>query len=543
MATDMQKLTGSFYTESKVAESVANWAIRNIKDRVLEPSFGDGIFIDKSFHRFRALGNLNPNITAVEIQPNAVENVRKQFQFETLHTLSTDFLSLNLNNQFDVVMGNPPYVGIKNLPLKQRVTARYIIERYKAQCPNNGSLWFPFVLNAVTAIKPNGRLAFVLPFEITYVKYAFGLWNILSQNFSNILICRIYEDFFPDVDVETIILFADGKGGKTTLVDYNIYNTVNDFLENKVTQRRQIALLNIMNNEKPFVSTVLTSKQQKLWQRMKKQNIIRPIIENCKFKIGYVSADKNYFHPSADTITHYSIPSKNLYPTILNAKEINGGTGIGIEVTDGECSSKLYIPREITNSDKRYIQFGEMQGVHQRYKCHQRKPWYVTPNVEIPDIILSVFGEMPKMIINTGKYVVSNSLLCGYLKGISAKQLLCRWYNSLTLLSLELNVHSLGGGSFVIIPGEADKLEIVGDIPQNKISSIFTKLNKTVKTSGVEAAYALGDKCVLQEIFGLSDKDINVIRETIQTLRSWRNPIYRRRKSCNPTETVEKRFK
>ncbi|GMO28832.1 MAG: N-6 DNA methylase [Termitinemataceae bacterium] len=528
MTTVKQKVTGSFYTESKVAESLVNWAILNGKDRVLEPSFGGGIFIDKSICRFRTLGNFNPSITAVEIQPEVVEYVRKQFNIRNLHTLTTDFLSLDLINQFDAVVGNPPYVGIKNLSSEQKNTARQVIKNYSVQCPDNGSLWFPFVLHAITTIKANGRLAFVLPFEITYTRYAYGLWKILSQNFSNLSICRIYEDFFPNVDIEAILLFAEGKGGKTTHIKYNTYNTVDDFMKEKVSKCQQIELSDIVSNNKPFISSLLTSMQQQLLQGLENRGIIKPIIESCKFKIGYVSADKDYFHPNASLIAQYSIPKINLYPAILNAKEINGGTGIGIEVSKGECSSALYLPKKITDGDRRYIQKGEDMLVHQRYKCRQRKPWYVTPDVEIPDVILSVFGEIPKLIANKGNYAVSNSLLCGHLKGIPAKQLLCRWYNSLTLLSLELNVHSLGGGSFVIIPGEADRLKIISDIPQKNVQNIFTQLNKVTKELNVEAAYALGDKIVLQEIYDMSDNDIKIIREAIQILRKWRNPAKRR---------------
>jgi hypothetical protein len=523
-----QKLTGSFYTQSKVAESVVNWAILDSNDKVLEPSFGDGIFIDKSICRFRTLGNFNPSITAVEIQPEVVKYVRKQFNIGNLRTLTTDFLSLNFNNQFDAVVGNPPYVGIKNLPSKQKDTAWQVIENYSVQCPDNGSLWFPFVLHATAAIKTGGRLAFVLPFEITYTRYAYGLWKILAQNFSSLSICRIYEDFFPKVDVETVLLFTEGKGGKTTYINYNIYNTVDDFMDKKMLQCQRIEISDIVDGKKPFVSSLLIPMQQKLLQGLENRGVIKPIIESCKFKIGYVSADKDYFHPNADVVAHYSIPKRNLYPAILNAKEINGGTGIGIEVLKGECSSNLYLPNKITKGDRLYIQRGEVMAVHKRYKCSQRKPWYITPNVEIPDVILSVFGEIPKMVVNRGKYTVSNSLLCGHLKGISAKQLLCRWYNSLTLLSLELNVHSLGGGSFVIIPSEADRLKIVNDIPQEKITDIFNQLDKTVKKLNVEAAYALGNKIVLQDIYGLSDNNIKIINEAIQTLRSWRNPVKRR---------------
>ena len=529
MNTEIQKLTGSFYTESKVAETIANWAIRYGNDRILEPSFGDGVFIEKSLCRYNSLGNEKPNITAVEIQSDIVENFREQINIETLNTVATDFLSLELDNQFNAVIGNPPYVGIKNLHTDQQTTARRIIEKHNAQCPNNGSLWFPFVLHAIGTIKSGGRLAFVLPFEITYARYAYGLWNILSQNFASLTISRIYEDFFPDVDVETILLFAEGKGGNTSRVNYDIYDTVNDFHNGKTKDNVQIPLSDIVNGKKPFIHTLLTAEQRQFFKRIKTQNIIEPIIESCKFKIGYVSADKNFFHPDAETMSWYRLPKENLIPTILNSKEVNGGTEIGIEANEGDCSSRLYVPHNVTAEDRFYIKNGESLGVHQRYKCRRRKPWYITPNIEIPDVILSVFGEMPKMIANNGKYAVSNSLLCGYLKNISAEQLLCRWYNSLTLLSLELNVHSLGGGSFVIIPGEADRLEIVKNIPQDKVSKIFGELDESAKNFGLEATYLLGDKLVLQDIFGLSDNDINTVRQAIQTLCAWRNPAKRRK--------------
>ncbi len=528
MDLDRQKLTGSFYTESKVAESVVNWAIRNKNDHVIEPSFGNGIFIDKSFKRFGTLGASKPLITAVEIQADVANYVRCRYPAEMLDVRTADFLSLNFDDQFDVVLGNPPYVSIRNVPLEQRETAQQVISCNKVQCPNNGSLWFPFILKAITALKKNGRLAFVLPFEITYARYAFGMLKILAKSFSELTICRIYEDFFPNVDVETVLLFADGKGGETDYINYEIYNTIDDLLLKQAFQQERIALEDILDRKKPFISAVLSAPQEQILERLREKKHIRPILESCKFKIGYVSADKKYFHPKHDVVAQFLLPDENLLPTILNAKEVNGGTGIGIEVNKGECTSRLYIPRTISEGDRLYIKSGEMLGVQKRYKCRLRKPWYITPNIEIPDVILSVFGDKPKMIANKGNYVVSNSLLGGYLNNTTTEQLLCRWYNSLTLLSIELNVHSLGGGSFVVIPGEADRLEIIADIPRDKVPGIFSQLNNSAIESGIEATYTLGDELVLKGIFDFSNKDIISIREAIEKLRSWRNPVYRR---------------
>ena len=36
------KLRGGYYTPDKISEFIAEWAIRNASDSVLEPSCGDG---------------------------------------------------------------------------------------------------------------------------------------------------------------------------------------------------------------------------------------------------------------------------------------------------------------------------------------------------------------------------------------------------------------------------------------------------------------------------------------------------------------------
>jgi adenine-specific DNA methylase len=528
MTENRKKQTGSFYTESKIAQWLVEWAVRSPRDSVLEPSFGEGIFIEKALDRFKQFKNNSPAITAVEIQNDIFEKLKFMFAENNLNACTADFLSLDVSQQYDVVIGNPPYIGIKKLPQSQKHNARSIIDKYAIHCPNNGSLWFPFVLHATDALKTDGRLGFVMPFEITYARYAGGLWKLLSEKYSTISICRIYEDFFPNVDVETVLLLAEGKGGNTTHVNYHCYNKIDDLLFGNITHTARIPVSKIGGNSKPFVYSLLTEKQQALLNRFRSEKILTPVADICKFKIGYVCADKKYFHPDSDTRNHYSLPVDNFIPAIINAKELNGGTGIGSEADSGQCKNKLYLPRNITEGDKIYIQSGEMLGVHQKYKCRVRNPWYITPNVEIPDVILSVFGETPKLVVNRGKYAVSNSLLCGALSDITSKEFVCRWYNSLTLLSLELNVHSLGGGSFVIIPSEADSLDIINNIPKKQIAQIYKKFNESLKTNGIEETYKLGDAIVLKEIMGVTDEMLSIVYQMLATLKSWRNPSNRR---------------
>lgn len=50
------KLRGGYYTSSEVASWLCSWAIRSPTDKVLEPSCGDGAFLDAAALRFTELG-------------------------------------------------------------------------------------------------------------------------------------------------------------------------------------------------------------------------------------------------------------------------------------------------------------------------------------------------------------------------------------------------------------------------------------------------------------------------------------------------------
>lgn len=522
------RLTGSYYTSQRIANFMVEWAIRNSTDSLLEPSFGDGVFLDSVFKRFSVLGNNAPKVIGIELQPTVfskyADSAPKSFDGHC-----EDFLEYSPNFEITAVVGNPPYVSLRNLKEEKRTRAIDCMAEQKIRMLSSGSLWMPFTIQASSMLAENGRLAFVLPFEVTYVKYAYPLWIYLGNNFGDIKVVRIHEDFFPDVDVETVLLFADQHGKTTNVVDFEIYDNVNELFANKKSIRSNIKISDIVHGKKPFSFSMINEKQRDMIAMLRKEKIIVPLIDFCKFNIGYVCADKEFFHPDEATRRRYKLTSESFVPCISNGKEINGGTGIGAVVGIDKQINNLFLPKNITPADKCYIEYGVESGVNLRYKCRQRKPWYITPNVEIPDLILTVFGDAPKLIVNKGKYAVSNSLLAGHIKSdITAEQLVCMWYNSLTLLSIELNVHSLGGGVLVLIPGETDKLEIVNVIPQKEAEDIFMKIDNCIKDQGLQAAYQLGDELVLSKFYNISDEKIQQIRKSVSTLRYWRLPNDRR---------------
>ena len=522
-----QKSTGSFYTCSSIADYIANWAIETPNTCVLEPSFGDGIFIDSAISRFKVLGNSTPNIIGVEIQEQPYNlYIESHAQIQGF---CMDFMEYRPNTEINAIIGNPPYVRLKELKAHNREKVLQLLSAYGLEMQTSGSLWMPFIVHSTEILEDKGKLGFVLPYEITHVRYAMDLWEYLSAKYGKITICRIYHDFFPDVDVETIVLLAEEKGSKTNAVFYTVFETIADLFNNNACLTSKIPMADIVNFNKPFVRELIPQSVMITLESLRKSAKLTTFVHDCKFKIGYVSGNKDYFHLSEEEAKRFNIHKENLRKCLLNAKQINSNVNSGIETATISKYSFLFYPVTIDVREWRYIGYGEEKGVDKGYKCKARKPWYLTPGLEMPDIILTVFGDVPKMLLNNGSFYVSNSLLSGFLKNGNKKELICRWYNSLTLLSVEMTIHSLGGGTLVLIPGETDKLEIISNFPVGKVEETYRVISDYARIHSTEELYLFGDEVVLKKIYGFSDETIDNIRKSLQILRNWRNPDKRRR--------------
>lgn len=53
---EYRKKLGALYTDRSVARFLVRWAIRRESDTVLDPAFGDGVFLDAALDRLRELG-------------------------------------------------------------------------------------------------------------------------------------------------------------------------------------------------------------------------------------------------------------------------------------------------------------------------------------------------------------------------------------------------------------------------------------------------------------------------------------------------------
>lgn len=525
-----QRRLGAYYTSSDAAGAMARWVLANGARTVLEPSFGDGVFL----RAVAAEGDARVYGAELNAAPFSAAVAAGLLCGDDAH--GGDFLAWQ-PPPVDAVIGNPPYVRLRHLPAEQQARA---LEVAAAALPegmhSSGSVWMAFVLHAANALRVGGRMALVLPFELTHVRYARPLWRWLGSAFGALRVVRVRERLFPDLLQDVVVLFAEDRGGSTAIVEFEALDTAEAFA--RAAPRDATAAPNalpasvsieaLLAGERGFMEALLPGHVRNALAALVPLTV--PIRELCTFNIGYVSADKVFFHPDAATCARFSLAASSLVPALTSSRQVQRlrtSTTASETASDRQLFMPLVAPNTgLSEADAAYVAHGESLGVHQRYKCRTREPWFRVPDVRVPDVVLSVFSERPVLAINDARYVATNSLLCGFLKGLqggtaTADALVAAWYTSLTVLGLELQVHALGGGVMVVVPGEAGKVRVarIAAVPDGHIE----RLAAALAAGDVAGAYALGDDAILREVLGVSAETVAAVQEGVRVLARWRD--------------------
>lgn len=108
------KLSGSYYTPLRTVQFMKEYLAREHKKykRVLEPSVGDGRFVDV----FEKEENIE-RFVGVELIEEKVRQLKNKRYSEQIEIVTDDFLNFSekTNEKYQLIIGNPPYINIKNM--------------------------------------------------------------------------------------------------------------------------------------------------------------------------------------------------------------------------------------------------------------------------------------------------------------------------------------------------------------------------------------------------------------------------------------------
>lgn len=131
---------GQVFTPANVVDFML--ALCRATGRVLEPSAGNGAF-------FRALQMQARTCVGIEIDPDVA----------LPEMLVGDFFDYPLSEQFDTIIGNPPYVRLQDVP--DAIRGKLKSELFDGR----SNLFLFFIEKCVRHLKPGGELIFIVPRE------------------------------------------------------------------------------------------------------------------------------------------------------------------------------------------------------------------------------------------------------------------------------------------------------------------------------------------------------------------------------------------
>jgi adenine-specific DNA-methyltransferase len=534
-----QKELGAFYTPPAMAAALTEWAIRTAADRVLDPSFGGLVFLAAARKRLEELGAgaeaIPEQLFGVDLDEDAHAAARTGVTLGVPpeHLLDRDFFEVAPDDMpaFDAVIGNPPYIryqGFNGTAAK----ARLLAEESGVKLTRLASSWAPFVIHGTSFVAPGGRLAQVLPAELLHAQYASEVTDFLCRAFGRVSIAVFEERVFPGALEEVVLLFAEDRGA-TGLADVRLIacNTVDDVKAGlaSVTTAPKLKSRTFVGRSK-LLAQLLPGSAQRLYERLTADNQVRQLGEIASVDIGIVTGANRFFvlregetdglHP--DLLQRAVCKAAHVQGARFSADDHcglvqSGDRGLMFVADGGTTPAQLRTARA-------YLARGEAAGIHERYKCRIRDPWWALPlpREGSPDLLLTYCSNnYPRLAINEAGALNTNTLhgVRPFDRELS-EALAAGFFNSLTLLSVELVGRSYGGGVLKLEPTEAEAV-LLPPIPP-ELSQLLPVVDEAVRARELVRALDLIDGVVLKDVLGLDDDAITSLRQGRERLRGRR---------------------
>lgn len=530
-----QKLRGGYYTQLDIAVFLARWVLERQPQNILEPSSGDGAFIEALAH----LDAKVKNVLACELEPAEAERsrnrARDQRRFE-VNVFAEDFLAWSLPRfdqppQFDAVLGNPPFIRYQYLDPEQQSRAEQIFRRFDLPFTKHTNAWVPFVISAMAQLRPGGRLAMVVPAEILHVIHARSLRHFLLAQCSKILILDPDQIWFSETLQGVVLLLAEkarepSKGlAEIAVVPIRDRTTLNCDASRHFTAADTISG-STLNGK--WMLSLLARHERRLLEHLGQHESIVPFTEVATVDVGIVTGANDFFLVPDAVVEEYGL-HEFAYPMFGRSDHV---AGVIYDEAQHEKNRRAGLPANflwfkespLPERARQYIDRGEAQELHHRYKCRIRTPWYTVPSVySAPIAMLKRSHHFPRLVLNRMKAFTTDTAYRVETTKITAENLVSGFVNSLTALTTELEGRHYGGGVLELVPSEIEKVLV--PMSQHDANDTLRALDKATKSDACpEEVLANQDKLVLAPL-GISQADSETLLNAWTRLRVRRQRI------------------
>ena len=532
--TDLvNKLRGGYYTPEEVARFICEWAITSERATVLEPSCGDGSFIEAAMRRLEALGteDAKQQVVGVELYPEEAEKAIAKGG----HIITGDFFSLcrdgMANRRFDAIVGNPPFIRYQDFEEKYRTAAFKLMREYGFSPNRLTNIWLPFLVVCCQLLNPGGRLGMVIPAELFQVKYAAETRHFLMEHFAHVTVVTFSELLFDGAQQEVVLLLletaANGDGEGVRIIEARNAKSLAGLTPAKI---KAIPLKRKLPDSMKWQAFYLDDRVLELLSKLDEIEGIKTSSELFDVNVGVVSGQNSFFVIDQETASRNRI-EQSCVPIISRSFQLSG-----LALTEDDFERLLGTQRKVllflpdgatSDAESVYIGKGEAEGYDGNFKCRIRKPWYKVPTSWRPDAFFyRQVGSYPRIVLNEKHAHTTDTLhKVRFADGVDGRNVTVAFNNSLTFLMCELMGRSYGGGVLTFEPSEARALPIPFSA---EVSFDFEKADVLVREGRTDELIDYVDGLMLGNSLGLSRAEISLINDGWRMLRDRR--LARRRR-------------
>jgi hypothetical protein len=316
-------------------------------------------------------------------------------------------------------------------------------------------------------LNEGGRLVFITPTEFLDVRYGQALKEALLEHcdIDEVLVLEMDELAFEGVLTTSAITVATKRrapSGRFRLVEGSLLN-------GSIERTREVELQAELTPPCLPWTQLLPSRAERIAPLLDGRTA--KLGDYCRVRRGIATGDNSFFAMTRADVEHWGIEERFIVPVVLGSKDLptTGPLDSDFYASRIEAGARglLFFCHEPTDSLRgtnalRYIEHGLELGLHERFNCRVRRPWYGVEPVPPADFFTTYMSRNRARIVRNliGARCMTSLLNVWAQSGVDPEHLRPSLEDSTNAQLIREFGRTYGGGLAKIEPGDLIALPI-----------------------------------------------------------------------------------
>lgn len=554
----MPRSLGSIYTPADIAQMLADWAIQDKHQKVLDIGVGEGAFTFAAYKRLERLGarsaTAQAQIYGAEIHLPTYKrfiNLAQQSGFDFPNVRRADFFATEYPS-VTAAIGNPPYVrrsSINGIESVRESARKSVNSPHANSISRMADLYVYFLFKAASLLEPGGRLAVITADSWLNSQYGIALKNYLKENFRIESLVSFDRQLFA-AEVKSVLLFATKKTAlpfreqpvsfirvKNGLAPREVLHsftkprvTMDDLIISRVSPRK-------LQAERPWGDNL---KVPGICDELVAHNMMTPLSKLGRTSIGIQTLAKEFFVLLPEQVQQLQIEPEYLAPLASSSRThqspcIEPGSApkhylfycakgkpelVGTRVLDYiENAEQVTVP--VRGKEKTVVGYQNKERIQRARRLH----WYDLRSADEQRgrariLIPRLIHRKCQVVWNRAQFI-PGELFIGFTPNgehrIEDEIYLAILTSSLTELFLRANSQLYGGGTYNISPGQIGSLRVLDATRLSQVQRASLKQAYCLYLADTRHNRELLDRALF-DILELSPESELVVKNALEEL-------------------------